>query len=164
MLVLQGLHKPEMPHKGMLSVKGQLARKVRIVDHRLLAVEREPCLGGMMPDAGKCPHKVKVPCGPTEFAVRDHLVAKLLLLRHQLADALILHGGQRRAVDLSLLKILPRFLQLLRPQKASHIVMPKRRLFVSHFSPVLSFFFGKPLFYRHFPNCKYERIIRLPLK
>lgn len=85
-----------------------------------------------MTDAVEAPHKVQMPHGAAELAVRNGVIAGFLLLVHQIHDRLVLDGLQRGGIDLSGLKIQTRLLQLCRAQKAADMVISKGRMFFAH--------------------------------
>ena len=115
-----------------MRIERHLTGQVGIVDHRSFPVEGQAGLGRRMADAVEAPHKVQMPRGAAELAVRNGVIAGFLLLVHQIDDCLVFDGLQRGGIDLSVLKIQTRLLQLCRAQKAADMVISKGRMFFAH--------------------------------
>src|SRR5581483_1179857 len=101
-------------------------------ERRLLvgALELRVAVGvaGRELDAVKAVDEVDVPPVAAELAVGDRLQPDRLLERDRLADALVLDRAQRGRVDLALLRLCARGMELLRAQQAADMIRPKRRL------------------------------------
>ena len=99
--------------------------QVGVVQHGQLVMEGHAVAGGLVIHAFKAPHEIQVPEGSPELAVGDHVIAQLLLLGHHLGDFLIDDFIKRGLVNLPGAQGGLRVLQGLRPQEASHKIIPE---------------------------------------
>src|SRR6266699_1057789 len=89
------------------------------------ALERGEPVDGQI-DAVEAVNEVDVPPVAAELAVGDRLQADVLLQLDGVLDAFVLHGAQRRTVDLALLVSGARGMECLRAQQAADVVGAER--------------------------------------
>ena len=96
--LLKGLHKLEVLNKRVV-LAGDLASHDGRVRSGLLVVEEVTLARSATLDAVQSPHEVKVPVAAAELAVGDDVEARCLLLGHEVADGLVLHGRKAGRVN-----------------------------------------------------------------
>ena len=93
------LQEPEVLEHGMVGGEVELARDLQAFGLGVHAVELDALIDRHALAALQAPEEVEVPPGAAELAVGDELEADRLLLGDQLADLLVLHGGELRGRD-----------------------------------------------------------------
>ena len=130
-LVLKRLDKSEVFDKGML-VHAHLSRKIGVVKHRGLALERKSGLGRCVADAVEAPHEIEVPGRAAELTIGDDVVTRRFLLGDEIADGVVLHGFERCGVDPAALKVGARLLECRGAQEAADVVVTERSVGLIH--------------------------------
>lgn len=92
-------------------VHAHLSRKIGVVKHRGLALERSPVLVGCVADAVEAPHEIEVPGRAAELTIGDDVVTRRFLLGDEITDGVVLHGFERCGVDPAALKVGARLLE-----------------------------------------------------
>ena len=129
--VFQCVNEPEMLYKRMALYR-DLTGQIGVVDHRGFSVKRQSGQSLGMSDSMEAPHKIQMPGGSAEFAIRDYMISGGFLLGDKIQNTFVLYGFQVCGGDVSGLEISADLLQLSRPQKASYIVITKWYMGLRH--------------------------------
>ena len=123
------LEATEVLEERVIWPKVNLAREAQLRALGLGALELHgPGVGRDLLHAVERGEKVQVPHGAPELAVGDSAQAGVLLLLHELGDALVLNGRELGLVDLSGRVLGAGILQALRPEEAANDVVGVGRL------------------------------------
>ena len=93
-LILLCLYKTEVIEEGMGSLVGDLSGEEGVINHGSLSLKGKTCLGRLVVNARKAPHKIQMPGCAAELTVCEHVVAGFFLLRNEVQNAAVLDDLQ----------------------------------------------------------------------